>query len=537
MNDSVRVEIERYLDGAMAPLEAAAFLESLQRDPEALAFLGHALEDQAHLFDEIRSGSRKEMKRETTRRFRSRRQRVRLQVRPVLDSLWVVGLAAAVLFALLISLSTSNPPGRSRLPPASQDVAVTPRAPEPESALPPAPPRPAPVPPPPGSPPIPVPPPRPDPPSAPEPLPAAAPTPIPTPAPPVAVPPREPAKPTSVAIAVLDRVQGDCVVLDPGTKAAARTGMSLLSGQGLQCGGTAILRFPDKSAVELGASTLLRECSTGAGGKRLRLESGLLTADIARQGAGMTFAVSTPHSEIVVIGTRFFVACSPESTRVEVREGKVRVVRLSDGATVDVPADHLAVVAAGTPLEARPFPIDDILLTPAKGILQGGDWQIQRDADAGTGVALEATKAQKLPLQNAPCIAYSFNAEAGKVYHVWVRGKCTARANRVEHDAVILDFGDSTITEPPGPNKGLTGSLERGLFNGFMRTSGYGWVGGDADEGRDSSPVTVRFNKPGRQTLRLYAWEIPLRIDAIWLSSTQKTRPDDIQAGPLPPKK
>ena len=29
----------------------------------------------------------------------------------------------------------------------------------------------------------------------------------------------------------------------------------------------------------------------------------------------------------------------------------------------------------------------------------------------------------------------------------------------------------------------------------------------------------------------------PMRLDAIWLSSTQKTRPDDLQTGPLPAKK
>src|SRR4029077_4064336 len=103
--------------------------------------------------------------------------------------------------------------------------------------------------------------------------------------------------------------------------------------------------------------------------------------------------------------------------------------------------------------------------------------------------------------------------------------------NRVEHDAVILDFGDSEVTEPAGPNKGLTGSSERGLFNGFMLTSGYGWVGSDSDQGRDVPCVTVRFARPGRQTLKLYAREGPIRIDSIRISTLQKTRPDDSEGG------
>ena len=45
--------------------------------------------------------------------------------------------------------------------------------------------------------------------------------------------------------------------------------------------------------------------------------------------------------------------------------------------------------------------------------------------------------------------------------------------------------------------------------------------------GSDVAPVTVRSPKSGRQTIKLYAWESPVRIDAIWLSATQKTRPDD----------
>ena len=124
------------------------------------------------------------------------------------------------------------------------------------------------------------------------------------------------------------------------------------------------------------------------------------------------------------------------------------------------------------------------------------------------------------------------NVDAGKTYSVWVRGKCGAKSSRVEHDSVIVEFSEGQVTEPPGPNKGLTGSPSRGLFNGFMVTPGYGWVGSDSDRSRDVPSVTVRFAKPGRQTIRLYAWESPMRIDALWLSATQKTRPDDAQTGP-----
>jgi hypothetical protein len=50
---------------------------------------------------------------------------------------------------------------------------------------------------------------------------------------------------------------------------------------------------------------------------------------------------------------------------------------------------------------------------------------------------------------------------------------------------------------------------------------------------QDTLPVTLRFNRPGPQFLRLYAAATVQRIDAIWLSATQKTRPDDKSTGPV----
>jgi hypothetical protein len=330
-------------------------------------------------------------------------------------------------------------------------------------------------------------------------------------------------------MAELTRLQGEGIVLDASGKTAAKAGTALLSGQGLQTGPASLaqLKFPDATRVELGASSTLREARIGPTGKRLRLDAGALSADVAKQTPGAPLVITTPQVDVVVLGTRFSVSCGAESTRVEVREGRVRVARLSDGASVDVGAESIAVVGASGPVEAKPFPIDEIFLTPLQGRLVGNDWRPVKDVEAGGGVALESLKAQKGPLQDAPCVVFTVTVEAGKLYHVWVRGKCLAKASRIEHDAVILDFGESEVVEPPGPNKGQTGSLERGLFNGFMHQPGYGWVGSDADQGRDVAPVTVRFLKPGRQTVRLYSWESPLRVDAIWLSATQKTRPDD----------
>jgi hypothetical protein len=72
------------------------------------------------------------------------------------------------------------------------------------------------------------------------------------------------------------------------------------------------------------------------------------------QKAGSPFTVQTPHARVEVTGTAFGVAVEPAGTRVEVTKGRVRLTRLADGASVEVPAGHVATAAGGTPLEARP---------------------------------------------------------------------------------------------------------------------------------------------------------------------------------------
>ena len=55
----------------------------------------------------------------------------------------------------------------------------------------------------------------------------------------------------------------------------------------------------------------------------------------------------------------------------------------------------------------------------------------------------------------------------------------------------------------------------------------------DAEEGKaDPPPLSMRFHRAGMQTLRLYGVHRSVRIDAIWLSATQKARPAAKQPPP-----
>jgi hypothetical protein len=63
--------------------------------------------------------------------------------------------------------------------------------------------------------------------------------------------------------------------------------------------------------------------------------------------------IHTPSAVLKVIGTQFDVEAGPASTMLYVREGKVQIRRVSDGKTVDVPADHRVVVTADSDMLLR----------------------------------------------------------------------------------------------------------------------------------------------------------------------------------------
>ncbi len=190
--------------------------------------------------------------------------------------------------------------------------------------------------------------------------PAAVPGEAPVPRPePVRPAPRE----TRPGVAVLERIEGRVQVLDSSGEAPARQGTPLLKGQGLRTaagGGRAILEFPDGTRLDLLTDSEILDVEEEEGqegrGKRLRLARGTVAAEVSRQPAGRPMVLETPQAEVRVLGTRFTLRVEGESTRLEVREGKVRLTRQGGLAAVDVAAGHFAVAAPGTTLASKPFP-------------------------------------------------------------------------------------------------------------------------------------------------------------------------------------
>ena len=103
------------------------------------------------------------------------------------------------------------------------------------------------------------------------------------------------------------------------------------------------LEFFDGSTVTVSGDSRLTFSDLGQ--KILHLKEGNVASNVSPQSANRPMLVHTRTAQLEVLGTEFKVAIEVDSTALNVTEGKVRLKRLSDGRTVDVPANHRVVAA------------------------------------------------------------------------------------------------------------------------------------------------------------------------------------------------
>lgn len=112
------------------------------------------------------------------------------------------------------------------------------------------------------------------------------------------------------------------------------------------------LRFNDGSTVTLSGDSMLTFSDLGH--KELHLKRGGLSADVTPQSTPML--VHTRTAMLTVLGTRFDVETELAATTLNVSEGLVGIRRISDGKSVDVPANHRVVAAADVELNPARLP-------------------------------------------------------------------------------------------------------------------------------------------------------------------------------------
>ncbi len=200
-----------------------------------------------------------------------------------------------------------------------------------------------------------------------------------------------PALPTLPVIASLDHVEGDVVAVLAGKKGPANAGAALVSGDSVETTGKtgqAVVEFSDGTRLVLGADTLV-EVGV-ADGKRVSLKRGALAAQVSRQPAGEPMVFMTPFADARVLGTRLSLSVNAASTRLEVREGKVKVTRRDDQNSVEIGAGQVVQVSKGSSLTPKPLTTVRVALHETFDRPRwGGAWMQGGEANLGLRLAGE----------------------------------------------------------------------------------------------------------------------------------------------------
>jgi hypothetical protein len=369
---------------------------------------------------------------------------------------------------------------------------------------------------------------------------------------PLFVPEKAPTVAAAAPVARIAKVEGGVLV----DQKPAAAGQDLTVGQRLETGAGSIeLLYGDGTRVSFAAGTVAREFKND-GGKRFWMDAGSMLAVVAKQPKGQPMIVESKHGEATVVGTTLRIRIDPEAAkgmRLEVEEGTVQLKNRLSGKTVLVESGHYAVAASGGELKSLLLPIDEILITAAQAKITGGEWRSAKSAEVPAGAVLESIPIFRKTVdfnQITSFVTMTFEAEANRDYQIWVRGFCLGTGARDYQDGVVLKFARAQVTQVKvAPDWNVNPGPDGVMLAGWGRVPGVRWIGGDGDlfdaggirvesgknTGRpgDEMPATVRFARPGLQTVRIYLNEGPMRIDAIWLSTTQKTRPDAAQVGPV----
>lgn len=153
---------------------------------------------------------------------------------------------------------------------------------------------------------------------------------------------------TVAVMARIEAVHGEVAIQTETGRLAAKADLDLIPGHELHTGprsGSVVIKVTDGTRIVLAADSSLKltaDFKAGAG-RSFTLSRGLLRAEVAKQPAGAPMVFATPTADARVLGTDLILTAATESTRLEVRTGKVRLVRREDGVSADVAAGQVAV--------------------------------------------------------------------------------------------------------------------------------------------------------------------------------------------------
>ena len=173
------------------------------------------------------------------------------------------------------------------------------------------------------------------------------------------------------------------------------------------------------------------------------------------------------------------------------------------------------------PPSGEPSNGGEIVLYAASATAVFGNWTVQADPTAAGGARLQSTNlgaAKVTPALAAPAnyVEMTFTAEAGRPYHLWVRGR--AEGNNWANDSVHIQFDHAVTASGAAAYRiGTSASAEVNLEDcSGCGLSGWGWQ--DNGYGSGIQGPAVYFATSGPQRLRIQTREDGVAIDQIVLS-------------------
>ena len=332
--------------------------------------------------------------------------------------------------------------------------------------------------------------------------------------------------------ATLADTRGEVRVVRGSRTFATSIGFKLEAGDRLLAGtnaSAAVLFSGETTRIALDAGTELALLSTSPA-KQFRLLTGQVDARVSRQPAGHPLILRAPHAVATVLGTEFRLTAEPQQTRLDVREGTVRLARTEGPGGIEVRAGEFAVAAPGLEPVARPF-LREAVLWP---FAVESPW----NHPLGSGAAFAPVRSRAFPPTGPPAnivkhLPLNLAAATDPLRGIVVSGQRIGEI-RVP-DQAVLDAADALpavflveashsgfelvrATRQPGGELEADGAqrvdLQGSGFNAQGRgvsTFGVPFVGGLIRRGEliggirhalaaSVPPGTLNFNGPGRRT-------------------------------------
>jgi len=187
----------------------------------------------------------------------------------------------------------------------------------------------------------------------------------------------------------------------------------------------------------------------------------------------------------------------------------------------------IVILAAASTTVSFAGSSDEIILYAKDFKVVGSShWSKVNDPEAVSGVALKnSDKYSEVQESPTDYVEAEFNAEAGKKYYIFIRGKADIFDGNTSTDALWVQFDGSV--DASGKPIVRIGTKDALMYNGFYYFQKFNWLGGDAgNENNGHDPHVVMFEKTGRQVIRIQSRQAPMRFDEVLISATQTTIPE-----------